>query len=178
MNEERFVAAARNLAGEKGEQKDEWDFSGHVSRTNSLWHCYARHLAGRQKMGSQIVGEDQSWLPWRRAVRKVWRGGRWKRRASKRTRERIHKFRVRFRREKRASCLPCLSLGFAMTDGVNREAETYGWRSSTLLQAVVKVLQLSLTASSTTADLQTWDWRLTPPKEIQNLAAFSAREVK
>ena len=34
MNEKRFVAAARNLAGEKREQKEEWDFSGSAARRN------------------------------------------------------------------------------------------------------------------------------------------------
>ena len=38
------VAAARNSAGKKGEQKDERDYSGHVARKGRL--CYAGLLAG------------------------------------------------------------------------------------------------------------------------------------
>ena len=59
-------------------------------------------------MGSQIVGENQSRLPGRRTVVKVSRGGR---RASDRAKKTIHRFRIGFRRERRASSLPCLSLG-------------------------------------------------------------------
>ena len=39
-------------------------------------------------------------------------------------------------------------------------------------------LLLSLTASSNLADYQALEWRLMPPKRIEDLAAFSAREVK
>ena len=35
MEEERLEAAARNLVGYKGEQKDELNFSGHVARRSS-----------------------------------------------------------------------------------------------------------------------------------------------
>ena len=41
-----------------------------------------------------------------------------------------------------------------------------------------KALHLSLTASSTSADHQTLGRRLMQPKEMEDLAAFSAREVK
>ena len=39
-------------------------------------------------------------------------------------------------------------------------------------------LLLSLTASSNSADYQALEWRLMPPKGMEDLAAFSAREVK
>ena len=52
VDEKRFVAAARNSAGEKGEQKQnetpQGTWLGGV-RTGSLWLCYARPLAGKQK---------------------------------------------------------------------------------------------------------------------------------
>ena len=51
-------AAARNSAGEKGEQKDEWDSTEHVAWRSSvrhLWLCYAVPLAEKQK--SEISGK-------------------------------------------------------------------------------------------------------------------------
>ena len=42
----------------------------------------------------------------------------------------------------------------------------------------MKALRLSLTASSTSADHQALGWRLMRPKGMEDLAAFSAREVK
>ena len=62
-------------------------------------------------MGSQVISEDRSRLPVRGTVGKARRGGRRGRRASDRTKERVHRFRVRFGREKRVSHLPCFSLG-------------------------------------------------------------------
>ena len=59
-------------------------------------------------MRSQISSEDRSRLPGRGAVGEVKRGGR---KASDRTKERIHKFTVRFGRGRRVSRRPCLSLG-------------------------------------------------------------------
>ena len=41
-----------------------------------------------------------------------------------------------------------------------------------------KALRLSLAASSTSADHQALEWRLMRPKGMEDLAAFSAREVK
>ena len=55
-------------------------------------------------MGSQVIGEDRSRLPGRETAREVSRGGI---RASDRTKERVH----RFRRDRKASRLPYLSLG-------------------------------------------------------------------
>ena len=70
------------------------------SATQGLW-------LGNGKVGSQVIGENQSRLPKRGAVGEVRRGGRCGRRPSDRTKKRIH----RFGRERRASRLPCLSLG-------------------------------------------------------------------
>ena len=41
-----------------------------------------------------------------------------------------------------------------------------------------KALHLSLTACSISGDHQALEWRLMQPKGIEDLAAFSAREVK
>ena len=111
MEEERFVAAAKN-SRRKRESKRTSDTPqsrgsadlGKVvtgSATQSLW------LKDRE-VGSQVIGEDRSRLPVRRTVGEVRRGGK---RASDRTKERVYGFRVRFVRERRASRLPCLSLG-------------------------------------------------------------------
>ena len=59
-------------------------------------------------MGSQVIGEDRSRFPGRGAVGEVrGRGSR----VSERTKERVHRFRIRLGREKRASRLPCFILG-------------------------------------------------------------------
>ena len=42
----------------------------------------------------------------------------------------------------------------------------------------MKALRLLLTASSTLVDHQALGWRLMRPKGMENLAAFSVREVK
>ena len=42
----------------------------------------------------------------------------------------------------------------------------------------MKALRLSLTALSTSADHQALGWRSMRPKGMEDLAAFSAREVK
>ena len=54
MDEERFVAAARNVAGEKANKKMNETPQGTWlggARKGSLWLCYAGSLAGRQKSG-------------------------------------------------------------------------------------------------------------------------------
>ena len=73
----------------------------------SLWLCYAGPLAGR-KVGSKVIGEDRSQLPGRRTVGEVGGGGRI---ASGRAKRRVYSCRVRLGQERRASSLPCLSLG-------------------------------------------------------------------
>ena len=72
------------------------------SATQGLW-------LGDRKVGSQVIGEDRSRPPRKGTVGEVRRGGR---RASDRTKERVHRFGVGFGQERRASRLPCLSLGF------------------------------------------------------------------
>ena len=69
------------------------------------------HWLRNGKVRSQVSGVDQSRFPGGRTVGEVRRGGRRGRRASDIAKKRVHRFRVRFRRERRESCLPCLSLG-------------------------------------------------------------------
>ena len=102
------------FSGKKEKQKDERDSSGTWyggARKGSLWLCSKGFRLGDRKLISQVVGEDRSRLPGRGIVGEVRRGGK---KASDRTKERVHRVKVRFRRErkKRASCLPCLSLSF------------------------------------------------------------------
>ena len=54
------------------------------SAAQSLW-------LGDRKVGSQVIGEDR--IPGKETVGKVRRGGRQGRRASDRTKERVHRFR-------------------------------------------------------------------------------------
>ena len=74
------------------------------SASQGLW-------LGDRKVGFQVIIEDKSRLPGRRTVGKVRTGGRRGRRASDRTKKRVHRFRIGFGRERRASRLPCLRLG-------------------------------------------------------------------
>ena len=110
VNKKRFVSAARNFSEGEGEAKREMHLftargsaelekvaSG--SATQSFW------LENR-KVGSQVIGEDRSRLLGRRTVGNFWRG----RRASDRTKDRVH----RFRWERRASFMACLSLCFGL----------------------------------------------------------------
>ena len=71
------------------------------SATQGLW------LRDR-KVESQVIGEDRGRFPGRRTVGEVRREGR---RASKRAKKKIYRFGVTFGQERRASRLPCLSLG-------------------------------------------------------------------
>ena len=76
------------------------------SATQGLW------LEDR-KVGSRVIGEDQSRHPGRGTVGDVGRGGRCGRRASDRTKERVHRFKVRLGRERRAGRMPCFSLSLS-----------------------------------------------------------------
>ena len=71
------------------------------SAAQNLW------LRNRQ-VGSQQIGEDQSRFRGSGTVGEVRREGR---RASNRAKKNVYRFRVRCRRERRASRQPCLSLG-------------------------------------------------------------------
>ena len=68
------------------------------SATQGVW-------LGDRRVRSQVIDEGRSRIPGRGAVR---REGR---RASDRTKKKVHRFRVRFGLERKASRLPCLSLG-------------------------------------------------------------------
>ena len=90
----------------------------------------------------------------------------------------MHRFRVRFGRERRASRLPCLSVGLG-DDG--RSTSGSGDVSLTIFitsAAAAKALRLTLTASSTLVGHQVLGLCLILPKGMENLAAFSVREVK
>ena len=82
-------------------------------------------------MGSQVIGEDRNRLPGRRTVREVRRGGR---RANDKIKERVHRFMVKFRRKRRASRLPYLSLGLG-----NDRQGTSGSRDVSLTTFVVSI---------------------------------------
>ena len=64
------------------------------------------------KVGSQVGNVDRSRVPGKRkTVGEARRGGTRGRRARDRMKERVNRFRVRFRRKRRVSRLPCLSFG-------------------------------------------------------------------
>ena len=128
-----------------------------------------------RKVGSQVSSKDRSRFPGRGTIGKVRRGGR---RASNRAKKRVYRFRVRFEQERRASRLPCLSLGL----GDDRRS-TSGSGQVSLAIFIIFVsgserLLLSLTSSSTLVDHQALGWYLMRPKGMKDLAAFSVREVK
>ena len=74
------------------------------SATQGLW-------LRNGKVGSQVSGIDRSRFPGRKTIGEIRRGGRRARRASDTAKKRVHRFWVRPRRKRRASRLPCLSLG-------------------------------------------------------------------
>ena len=105
---------------------------------------------GDRKVESQIMGENRSRHPGRETIGEVSRG----RRASDRTQERVHRFRVKLGRERRASRLPCLRLGFGDD---RRSTSASGYVSLAIFITSVsgsKSLSISLTTSSTSADHQ------------------------
>ena len=108
------------------------------SATRGLWLRY-------RKVGSQVIGEDRRRLLGRGTVGEVRRG---ERRASYRTKERVHRFRVRFGRQRRASRLPCLSFGLGndrrSTSGSGGESLTIfvtsvSWSVTTLPVTILKL---------------------------------------
>ena len=85
-----------------------------------LWLCYAGHLDERQKVRSQVIGEDRSRFPGRGTVGEVRRGGR---RASNRAKERVYRFWFNLsKREEQVAC-HASALALTMTDKARREAE-------------------------------------------------------
>ena len=93
IDEKMFVAAARNSGGEKGSRKRNETLQGTWfgrALKDSLCFCYAGSLSGGQKSKISV-----SRLPERRAVGEIRRG----RKTSNRTEKRIHRFRVKVRRE-------------------------------------------------------------------------------
>ena len=108
MEEEKSEAAAKNSAGRRESKRTSETPQGTWlggTRKGSLWLCYAGPLAKRQKkVGSQVIGEGRSLSL---EVEQLGKSG--EELATERRREYTH--RVRFGRERRASRLPCLSLG-------------------------------------------------------------------
>ena len=139
------------------------------SATLGLW-------LGDRKVGSHVIGEDRSRLPGRGTVGELRRKGR---RASDRT-EKAHRLRFRFRRERRASRLPCLSLGLGDD---RRSTSESGDVSLTIFITSVSGSE-SLTSFTnrfihfTTPDHQALGGRLIRPKGMEDLASFSVRKVK
>ena len=80
-------------------------------------------LLGNTKVGSQVIGEDQSRLPERETVGEVRRGRRRGRRASHKTKEKINRCRVDFKQERKPVACDASALDLAMTDEARREAE-------------------------------------------------------
>ena len=131
------------------------------------------------KVRSQVSGIDRSRFPGRRTVREVRRGGRRGRRASDIAKKRVYRYRVRLRWERRASRLPCLSLGLGDD-----------WRGASRSGDVS--LAIFITSVSDSKSLASFTnrffhlsrppgfrgGRLMRPKGMEDLAAFSAREVK
>ena len=118
-------------------------------------------------MGSQVIGEDRSRL-----------SGRGGRRASDRTKERVHRFRVRFdEREEQIACYAS-ALTLAMTDEARREAEMSAWQSSSLLLAGSKSLSSFTNRFFHFSGPSGFRLVFDRPKRMEDLAAFSAREVK
>ena len=143
----------------------------------SLWLCYAGPLAKKQKMRFQVSCIDRSRFPERRTVREVRRGGK-RGRASDRAKKRVHRFRVWFRWKRRASRLPCLSLGLGdYWRGTSRSGD------ESLAIFITSVSGSESLASFTNCTFHLkrppgLGERLMPPKRMEDLAAFSAREVK
>ena len=84
---------------------------------------------GDRKVESQVIDEDRSRLPVRGTVGEVRREGR---RARGRAKKRVHRFKVRFERERRVSCLPGLSLGDDRRS-TSGSGDVRKWQSSSLL---------------------------------------------
>ena len=61
VDEERFVAVARNSAGQRGSRRTNETPHGtwlDGARKSNLWLCYAGSLTGRQKMESHVIDID------------------------------------------------------------------------------------------------------------------------
>ena len=79
---------------------------------------------GERKVGSQIIGDNQSRFPGRLSVGEIRRGGRRGRGASNRAKERVYRFWVKFGRDREEQFVCHASvLALAMTDEARQEAE-------------------------------------------------------
>ena len=108
----------------------------------------------------------------------VRRGGRCGRGVCNRGKKRVYRFKIRFGRERRASRLPCLSLGLG-----DERRRTSRSGDVSLAIFITSVSGRESLASFTNrifhfSDHQALGWRLMRPKGTKDLAAFSAREVK
>ena len=88
---------------------------------------------GYRKEGSDVIGEDRSQFSGRGTVGEIWRGGRG---AIDRAKERVHRFRVSFGRERRASCLPRLSLSLGFGDDRQKASLSGGVSLTTFIASV------------------------------------------
>ena len=113
--DERLIGSRKKFKGEKGAKervrllrsRGSAELGKVVSATQGLW-------LENSEVGFQVIGEDRSRLPGRGTDGEARRGGR----ASDRTKQSAHRFRVRFGRERRASRLHTSAL--AMTDEARR----------------------------------------------------------
>ena len=111
-DEERLEAVARNSAKKKESKRTSETPQGSAelreaasgSATQGLW-------LRNGKVRSQISGIGRSRLRGRGIAGEVRERGR---RASDKTKKRVHRFMARFARKRRASRLPCLSLGLGI----------------------------------------------------------------
>ena len=116
VGEKTLEPVAKKLAGKRRSKRTSETPQGMWlggARKGSLWLCYAKSLAGRPKRRISGNRGRPKPLPGRGTIGEVRRGGR---RASGKTKEKAHRIRVIFGRERTASRLPCLSLGLGLGD--------------------------------------------------------------
>ena len=82
------------------------------ARKRSLWLCCAGPLPGRQKSGISDNQRRLKMTPWQRNSWESFERRKMRKKSQPQNEgERVHRLRVRFGRERRASRLPCLSVG-------------------------------------------------------------------
>ena len=134
-----------------------------ASATQGLW-------LGNIKVGTQVIGEDPRRLPGEEQLRKL--GEEEEELATEQRREYAD---LGFNLGEREEQLPAMP-------------QPWFWQSQTKLVGKRRCKpddlhyfceqHLSLTTSSTSADNQVLEWRLMRPKGMEDLAAFSVRELK
>ena len=101
-----------------------------------------------------------------------------RKRASNRTKERAHRFRIRFRRERRASRLPCLSPGLG--DGRRSTPESGDVSLPIFVTSMngCQALRFSLIVSSTSAKPPGFRMAFDAAEKKGRFGRFRVREVK